>query len=218
MKCEMLRMNARRSVGVDLDGVLANQVVGVLPRVEEKYGVALTYDGIVDWQLPIVGVSLSSDIATEIVAAQTDRAYVLTMPLHQGAREMLNALRREFRIVVLTARSGDALEWSVEWLRLNELPFDELTGSKEAMKSEHGVDALVDDYIGNVEEFLKNTTGPAVLVDQPWNQKGRNALSEYVAANRLLSVNSLAAVPGALAHLARAKRAGADCDPNAATT
>jgi uncharacterized HAD superfamily protein len=194
-------MNGRRSVGVDLDGVLANQVIGVLPRVKATFGVVLTYDEIVDWQLPIEGNGLSSDIAKEIVAAQADRAYVLTMPVHEGAREMLDELGRKFRIIVLTARSGDALDWSVEWLRLNDLPFDDLAGSKEAMKSEHGVDALVDDYLGNVEEFLKNTTGPAVLVDQPWNQLNRDELSEYAAANRLATVSRLSDVPSSLAQV-----------------
>ncbi|SRR6266540_3164314 len=194
-------MNSRRSLGVDLDGVLANQVIGVLPRVESIYGVVLTYNEIVDWRLPIEGNGLSSDIAKEIVAAQADREYVLSMPVHEGAREMLDELRGEFRIVVLTARSGDALEWSAEWLDQNDLPFDELTGSKEAMKSDHGVDALVDDFLGNVEDFLQKATGPCVLVDQPWNRNGRDELSEYVAAKRLATVTSLRDVPSALAQL-----------------
>jgi uncharacterized HAD superfamily protein len=136
-----------RSLGVDLDGVLANQVVGILPRIEASYGVVLTYEDVIDWRLPISGVGSSTDIAAEIVAAQTDREYVLTMPVHHGAQQMLEELGRAFRIVVLTARSGDALEWSVEWLRLNHLPFDDLAGSEEAKKSLHGVDALVDDYL-----------------------------------------------------------------------
>lgn len=194
-------MSSRRSLGVDLDGVLANQVIGVLPRVESTYGVVLTYDEIVDWRLPIEGNGLSSDIAREIVAAQADREYVLSMPVHEGAREMLDELRGKFRIVVLTARGGDALGWSAEWLDQNDLPFDELTGSKEAMKSDHGVDALVDDFLGNVEDFLQRAAGPVVLVEQPWNRNSRGELSEYVAANRLATVTSLRDVPAALAQL-----------------
>ncbi len=190
------------SLGVDLDGVLANQVVGVLPRIEASYGVVLTYEDVSDWRLPITGADASTDIAAEIVAAQTDRDYVLSMPAHGGARQMLEELRRDFRVVVLTARSGDALEWSVEWLRQNQLPFDDLAGSEEAKKSLHGVDALVvDDYLGNVEEFLTNTSGPAVLVDQPWNRVGREALSEYVSAKRLATVTMLRDVPAVLGEL-----------------
>ena len=45
--CDLSR---RRSLGVDLDGVLANQIVGVLPLVEATYGVVLSYDEIVDWR------------------------------------------------------------------------------------------------------------------------------------------------------------------------
>ncbi len=197
-------MDSRPSVGVDLDGVLANQVIGVLPVVEAKYGVTLTYDDIVHWRLPIQSPDAAeSDIAAEIVAAQTDREYVLTMPVHDGAREMLNELSRSHRIVVLTARSGDALNWSVEWLARNDLRFDALTGSKEAMKSEHGVDALVDDYLGNAIEFLQNTSGPVVLVDQPWNRFEREVVADYIGSKRLAVVTSLRAVPSALAALTR---------------
>jgi uncharacterized HAD superfamily protein len=186
-----------RSVGIDLDGVLANQVELVLPLIESRYGVSLTYDDITDWRLPIG----PTDIATEIVAAQADHSYVLTMPVHAGAREMLEDLRNDFWIVVLTARGAAALEWSIEWLRAHSLPFDEIAGSTEAKKSLHGVGALVDDYLGNVEDFLRNASGPVVLVDQPWNRKGRAevALSKY--SGRLATVTSLLDVPSTLRRL-----------------
>jgi 5'(3')-deoxyribonucleotidase len=196
-------MNDRfRSIGVDLDGVLANQVVGVFPRIKANYGVVLRYEDIVQWQLPINGAGLPTDIAKEIAAAQADPEYVLTMPVHHGARQMLEELRRDFRVVVLTARSGEALKWSVKWLELNGLPFDDLAGSAEAKKSLHGVDALVDDYLRNVEEFLTNATGPAVLVDQPWNRIERDALASYVSAKRLAVVTTLTEVPVVLGQLA----------------
>jgi hypothetical protein len=83
-----------RSLGVDLDGVLANQVVGVLPRIEANYGVVLRYEDVVHWRLPISGTGSSTDIAAEIVAAQSDREYVLSMPVHDGAQEILDELRR----------------------------------------------------------------------------------------------------------------------------
>jgi 5'(3')-deoxyribonucleotidase len=186
------------SVGVDLDGVLADQVTGVLPRILDAYGIDLTYEDVTHWRLPL---GSTTDIAKEIVAAQEDRDYVLTMAVHPGAQEMLKSLRARYRIVVLTARAGDALEWSVEWLHAKGLYFDEIAGSKEAKKSLHGVDALVDDYLGNVEEFLTNATGPAVLVDQPWNRDGRDVLDAF--PRRVSIVTSLRDVPKALAGLAR---------------
>jgi uncharacterized HAD superfamily protein len=194
-------MNDRQySVGVDLDGVLANQVVGVLPRIAEEYGVELDYEDVDDWRLPIVPTNgrEPTNIADEIVAAQQDHDYVVSMPVHAGAREMLDELRERFRVVVLTARGGDALGWSIEWLQGNELPFDKIAGSIEAQKSLHGVDALVDDYLGNVREFMDETTGPSVLVDQPWNRVGRERLAPYIRADRLMVVTRLEDVASAL--------------------
>jgi hypothetical protein len=90
------------SLGVDLDGVLANQVIGVLPRIKTEYGVELAYDDVIHWRLPIVPTNgrEATNIADEIVAAQNDRVYVLSMPLHAEAHQMLDMLRERFRIVV----------------------------------------------------------------------------------------------------------------------
>jgi uncharacterized HAD superfamily protein len=115
--------------------------------------------------------------------------------------ECSTSFRERFRIVVLTARSGDALRWSEEWLQLHDLPFDELAGSAEAKKSLHGVDALVDDYLGNIEDYLTMTPGPTVLVDQPWNRDGRDRLDAFVRGGRLRVVTALEEIPKSLAQL-----------------
>lgn len=85
---------------------------------------------------------------------------------------------------------------------MNEMPFDELAGSTEARKSLHGVDALVDDFLDNIHDFLENTSGPAVLVDQPWNRLNRDAFTRYVTDQRLMVVTTLADVPPSLRELA----------------
>jgi hypothetical protein len=81
-----------RSVGVDPDGVLANQVIGVLPRVAASYGVVLEYKDIVDWQLPIIGVESSSDIAKEIVGAPPFQATLI--PYTLKANDPAGPIRR----------------------------------------------------------------------------------------------------------------------------
>ena len=181
------RAAARLNIGLDVDGVLADQITGVLPIIKERHDVTLTYADITDWRLPIKG----TDIAQEIVRAQQDREYVLGMHVHEGARRVLNFLHETHRIVVITARQGEAATtWTAEWLRRNKLPYDEVVGGTEARKSEHRTDLLVDDYTGNVLEFLTKTDGLAVLVDQPWN-RNRPELVPFVAASRLFVVSNL---------------------------
>lgn len=181
------RSAARLKVGFDVDGVLADQITGVLPLVKQRHDVNLTYADITDWRLPIN----ETDIAQEIVRAQQDHEYVVGMQVHEGAKRILDYLHETNRIVVITARQGEAAStWTAEWLRRNKLPYDAVVGGTEARKSEHRTDVLVDDYVGNVLEYLSNTRGVAVLVDQPWN-RDRAALAEFIADSRVFIVSDL---------------------------
>jgi uncharacterized HAD superfamily protein len=178
---------ARLTVGIDVDGVLADQITGVLPKIKARHDVTLAYADVTDWELPIK----STNIAVEIVDAQTNREYVLGMAVHEGAKRVLTFIHELHRIVVITARKGDAAStWTAEWLRANQLPYDEVVAGSEAKKSDHRTDVLIDDYIGNISEFLTNTKGVAVLVDQPWNRK-RESLDMFSNAERLFIVSNL---------------------------
>jgi uncharacterized HAD superfamily protein len=124
-----------------------------------------------------------SDI--EIVRAQESRDYVIGMNVHEGASRVLTFIHKLHRIVVVTARRGDAATtWTAEWLKKNGLPYDEVLASSESKKSEHRTDVLIDDFLGNISEFLTNTKGVAVLVDQPWNRT-RTELTPFIDGGRL---------------------------------
>jgi hypothetical protein len=87
-------------IGVDVDGVLANQIEGILPRVRARLGIQLRYENVTQWRLPLG----ESDIAKEIEIAFDDSDYVLGMPAHTGARELVDDLYGDNRITLLTAR------------------------------------------------------------------------------------------------------------------
>jgi uncharacterized HAD superfamily protein len=66
------------------------------------------------------------------------------MPVHQGAKRVLKFVRQHHRIIVITARQGEAATtWTAEWLRRNSLPYDEVIGGTEAKKSDHRTDVLI---------------------------------------------------------------------------
>jgi uncharacterized HAD superfamily protein len=186
-----LRVDARRrteglTVGVDVDGVLADQVTGVLPKIQSAFRLALSYGDITQWRLPVG----DSDIATEIEKAQRDHKYVRSMRVHKGAVELLRHLRVENTVVVITARKTHAHSWTKRWLRREALRFDEFLAGEEAKKSVHRTDVLIDDYLGNVLEYLQNAAGVSVLVDQPWNRE-REALTPYLNEKRAFVASSL---------------------------
>jgi uncharacterized HAD superfamily protein len=187
-----VRRKARKAsglrIGVDVDGVLANQIHGVLPRIRQRFGVALTYEEITDWRLPINGSGKTSGIDKEIEIAMHDPEYVLGMPTHTDARGVLEALAGDNTLIMITARPQEAEDWTRQWLNNNALPSDGILAVKEARKSSYGAEILIDDYIGNIKEYLSETSGVAILISQPWNQD-RSEVQRWVEERRLSVVN-----------------------------
>lgn len=173
-------------IGFDVDGVLANQINGVLPRIRRRLGMDLSYDDVTDWRLPLG----DTDIANEIGSAMTDPDYIMGMQPHVGAQAVLNALYPHHTIKVLTARPPDAEQWTGAWLDKNALNHDGIASVREKEKSLLATDILVDDYIGNISEYLGSTNGTAILVDQPWN-RDRTELMHHLEDGRLFVIKAL---------------------------
>lgn len=176
-------------IGVDIDGVLADQIDGIIPRIKERLGLDLRYEDIVEFRLALG----SSDLSREIVTAMNDREYLQHMPLHEGAHDFLAGLQAAgLRVKVLTARPAGTERLTRHWLEHNALPYDELTHLEEGLKSVGGADILVDDYAGNVAEFLRETSGHAVLLRHPWNEHAPE-LASWEQSGRLHRAEDLKA-------------------------
>jgi hypothetical protein len=74
--------------------------------------------------------------------------------------------------------------------------------AKETLKSRHGADVLVDDYTGNIREFLSNSNGTAILVAQPWNQT-LEGLWPWLGTSRLAVSETLEDAGRAISDCAR---------------
>jgi 5'(3')-deoxyribonucleotidase len=151
-----------------------------------RLDLTLTYEQIVHWNLPFDDTSFASAIRS----AMEDPEYVLGMPVHDGARDMLVELREKYVIKILTVRPAEVIGWTEDWLATNVLVYEEIVPAKEALKSRHGADALIDDYAGNIAEFLSQSDGIAVLVDQPRNQSV-DELVPWLHGPRLLRLSRL---------------------------
>jgi 5'(3')-deoxyribonucleotidase len=191
-----------RTIGIDLDGVLGDQVTPVLPRILQRYGVSLQFDDVTEWRLPVD----NSDIAHEIARALTDPDYIREMPVHHGAEAMMARLYRENTVVIVTARADATSDLTRRWLFSNRLWHDELVHTSEAMKSEFEMDVLLDDYVGNVAEYLENAPGKAVLLRRPWN-RDTSSVRQQIAGGRLFEVSSLDEVAPLIQQIAAAVRA-----------
>lgn len=188
-------------VGVDLDGVLADQVVDVLPRIKQRLGIDLSYNQITEFRLPLG----DTDLAAEIRDAQLDESYLREMPAFAGAADIVSELRRTYRVVLITARPPASRDVTNAWLRVNHFEFDSIVHAVESKKSAHGLDVLVDDYTGNIAEFVAESEGLGILLDRPWNRSDRIDLERWLGRGRAIVISSLDELPNRLAHYERAR-------------
>ena len=171
-------------IGVDIDGVLGDQVPPILKRVNVKYGTDVAKSDIRLWDQPIA----DTDIKTEIEEALRDSLYVATMPLMVGAREALAKLCKSHHIVVATSRPIEASQATERWLRENRLCYHEFVNSRDIAKSSLAIEVLIDDNLDNIREFALQGR-LAILFSQPWNQQ-RSDISKLIAAGRILCANN----------------------------
>ncbi len=177
-------------LGIDVDGVLANQIDSLLPRIRRRLGIELKYEDVTHWRLPLG----ATDVAAEIVSAMEDPRYILDMPVHDGARDVVNQLYRDNRIQVITARPSEVTGWTNQWLENHGFSVDGMVSVREKAKSFHATDVLIDDYLDNIIEYLENTNGYAILVDQPWNRE-RDQVAHLVEQGRLVVVKNIRETP-----------------------
>lgn len=181
------------TIAVDVDGVLANQISGILPLIKQMHGVDLRYDDVTDWRLKIADTSIDKIIVNKL----EERSYVLSMPLHVGAKKALDLLIRRRYIAIATARPPASDKWTQEWLSKHVISYDRFYNLKEGGKhnATEDFDVLIDDHIGNIEAFLEGHSGKAVLFSQPWNQNRHNLIS-FIDEGRLKIAREWAEVPG----------------------
>lgn len=170
------------TIAVDVDGVLAEQVIPVLQRIREKYGISLSKEQITEWDYPIG----DTDIKTEIELAEMEEDFVKSMLPIEGCREALNQLVRSFLVVVATSRPPVTDNWTREWLNANGIKYHRLINTHLEGKSLPEVQILIDDYEGNIQEFVTSGSDSrqAILFSQPWNTNHRS-LTPFIAAKQV---------------------------------
>lgn len=201
-----LRWRGRTTLAVDMDGVLVEQVVPVLEKLNQEMGLNLQKSDITHWEYPFEG----TNIKIEIERAEQSEEFVRQMPLMKGAVEAMQALIRKFDVIIATSREARTNSWSLDWLDKHGIPHKRLVNTCLQGKSLPDADLLIDDYIGNIEEFIRD--GPerrqAILFAQPWNED-RRKISDLVASGRVKIANDWQSILATLGwHLSKEETSG----------
>ena len=179
------------AIAIDLDGVLVEQVLPVLDKLKKETGVTLNKSDITDWQFPIG----NTDIKTEIEKAEENESFVREMsPIKDGTRST-QILSRKYDITIATSRDPVNNPWSIDWLAKHNIEYKHFVNTRSEGKILNGVNILIDDYIGNIQDFMRNgdRNRKAILFAQPWNED-TSAITDLISSGRAKIAHSWQAV------------------------
>lgn len=198
-------------IAVDVDGVLAEQAIPVLQKIKEKYGISLSKEQITEWDYRIG----DTDVKTEIELAEMEEDFVRSMLPIEGCREALELLARTFHVVVATSRHPMTDSWTKEWLSTNGIKYHHLINTHAEGKSLPEVQILIDDYVGNIQEFVTSGSNSrqAILFSQPWNTD-HHSLMPFIAAKQVYVMTGWSKVVDLITRIGHSSLGGLSSSPS----
>ncbi|MFC1971260.1 hypothetical protein ACFLV0_04980 [Chloroflexota bacterium] len=161
-------MNKVLSIGIDIDGVIADLVSAMLPILSETCGYAVTHADITEYD---IGVALNiQGHMVHIWKAVFNDAFLIKVPMIQGALDGLNRISKH-KIVLITGRPQETRVVTENWLGKNNVKYDRLIFSRQ------GKDIYSEEIDLFVEDQYKEACNMAsagimtILLDQPWNKR-----------------------------------------------
>ena len=192
----MIQYSAERNVinmriGIDLDGVITN-----IAQFVADYGTKFCYDNKIKYNLKPdeYDESKALGITYEITEKFWNRYlpyYVTKYSPREFAKEVIDTLRKDNEIYIITARNEDGLPKEQygfmqtmvkNWFKENEISYDKLIftqGSKLPYCLENKIDIMIEDSPRNIKEI--STKIPVLCFDNSYNKelKGNNITRVY---------------------------------------
>lgn len=152
-------------IGVDIDGVLADQVAAVLAEIEKDYGRRYSKSDIDRAHWSFDGI----EIWTEISRHLSDPEYVLRVPTIEGARAAVKRLLGH-ELLVVTARRPNTEEATRMWLSVHFPCLTRYHHARTGTKQSIPCDLLIDDLDLNIVEFVRSDPlRRGILFQHPWS-------------------------------------------------
>ncbi len=155
---------------VDLDDVIASFCPSLINFLNQLYDANLTMEKIRGWNIWEYG-NLTREQYVEGVRSFKEAGLFRKLPLVRGAKEALVSLKRKNLLWIVTYRSEEIKEDTLEWLSENSIPYDGIFFTESKPKFEIckilNPDFAIDDSPNSLDlsEICR-----LLLFDRPWNQ------------------------------------------------
>lgn len=187
-------------VGVDIDGVLAEQVDHTLKWLKNKKGINLKVnqkEDINKWDEEIAP-GLTFDKAIEELFKE-DEFFVQEMPVIIGSAKNMEEIYRKYHIVIASSRPPESERATKEWLSKHfKDKYHEYVNTHQIGKHNLGLHVLIDDNIENIKKFCEHGGEFAIIFDQPWNRQIDAEIQQLIKDGKVIRCKSWDDIPKAL--------------------
>lgn len=158
-------------LGIDIDGTITAQDTFV-PYLNRSFHLSITLDDMTDYDLTKL-LNITAEEFWEWMNVH-EAAIYKEAKLADFAKQALDGLKKEHRLIYITARRDHLTDVTLDWFTSREIHYDhvELVGGHhkvEAVKK-HGIDLFFEDHHGNATMIAKEAGIPVILFDSPYNQ------------------------------------------------
>ena len=173
-----------RSIGFDLDGVIAETYKVVLPVLKKMYPDRVKdYKFDCDWEKYY---NLTSDEVKNCFIKSGELGLLKDAPIYENAKRTLYKLNKKYNIYIVTWRNyiPRAREDTLYWLDSNKIPYYRLILSKNKFRiaEKENFCFFVDDTIDVCNRVAKSKV-PTYLFNRPWNKgQATDAMVKRIAS------------------------------------
>ena len=174
------KINGRRKLAVDLDGVLADFFESITKYYNRRFGTNFLTDDIYTlrlWEVWGLREGEEKEIITDFFKTDLSK----NIPVVDGSSESINSLSMGNDLAIVTARPistyGDTFNWLDRNFRgkfqdihfaSHHFPGNGTKKNKSDFCLEYGYGILIDDYHGHVNECAEKGI-TSFLMTRPWN-------------------------------------------------
>ena len=173
--------HVRKRIGIDFDDVVLNFSDGLREYHNTHYGMNITRDEHYTFLLEELWSCSIEEVVLRVQEFMRSPEYLLLQPV-RGALTALGVLKDRHDLEIVTARSHDVCDITLEWIHKHcRGVFAEVhflghysqgvsnVRSKGDVCNERGIEIFIDDAIHNAESVVAKGI-PVLLFDAPWNQ------------------------------------------------
>jgi len=159
-------------IAVDLDGVLAEAMIGWCELYNQRHGQSLSFEDIRAWNVWKV-VKIQRDEFFRIL----DDAWLQWERIpatEEDVGEQVKLLREFGSVDVVTGRSARTVASAKEWLNAHSVPYDRFVRTESTLaKIRLDYDVLVDDSPTLMQLIASKSMALGILYTRPWNRDAR---------------------------------------------